>query len=216
MGKCFSKPLSESQTYEKVPLLSEKDTAILQVKLQRDELQQKRELLYGQIEEEKKKALEFKRAGKTQQALSCLKKKKMLENQSQLVSISYDQVNKMLIDIEQAGMTAKMTNAMLAANVVMKKELDQITESDMEALRDLMDDNQEKVDAVNAILTSNVDSQLDEDAEEALNALVAADLERQLDSAQVPDGTIATTEPAHEEHYQAEKPKAYAAAMLAE
>ncbi|KAK2947842.1 hypothetical protein BLNAU_17262 [Blattamonas nauphoetae] len=203
MGCTVAKSATPVQQRETGPQFTEQDMQILELKSHRDQLQQKRDLLSDQIQEEAKKALELKKEGKTQQAISCIKKKKMLADQQTIISNYYDSTNKMLIDIEQAKTTVNMTKAIAFGQKALKMELDQITPEMIAELEETMEMNAEKKEELEAVMQSMNTAMSDEDAEALLEQEAAKQLQFQLDYEPVRDAAI---EPTAEPEPQVNKP----------
>jgi charged multivesicular body protein 4 len=88
-----------------------------------EQLEKKRELLHKKIDEELRKAREFTKANKKNQALMCLKKKKMYEQQLERLGALTDRILEQKIMMDEQSTTVGVVSTLATAAHAQKAAL---------------------------------------------------------------------------------------------
>ncbi|CAF1121464.1 unnamed protein product [Adineta steineri] len=182
MGNIFGKKSSKPS---KQPAITEQDRAILQLKQQRDRLNQNRRRVESQLDREREVAKQLLKNGQKDRALLLLRKKKMLETQLTKSENILENVERMTHDLEFAQVQVDVVNSLRQGTDALKKMNDILKLEDIEQL---MEDSREAIEYQNEVsnLLSGGLSRADEqDVEAELDELIRADEANQL--GQLPD-----------------------------
>jgi len=191
MGGLFSRKKKK----ETKNAVTEKDRAVLQLKVQRDRLQKYATQIEKIIDKETEAAKELIKQKKKQKALLCLKKKKyqqsmLAKTEGQLINIE-----EMVNSIEFATMQAKVFDALSVGKTTLEKLNDQMKIEDVEKL---MEDSQEAIDYQNQIsemLGTNLSIEDNAAAEKELLGMEEQDLAKEVKGMEVPDKPVTVAQP---------------------
>ncbi|CAH8574317.1 unnamed protein product [Heterobilharzia americana] len=136
MGSIFSRHKHRSR-------ITEQDKAVLQLKQQRDQLNQMTKRLECQIENEIVLVKELARRGRKERALLLLKKKKYLENLIQKTGIQLSNIEQLVCDIEFAQVEVEVLSGIKRGNDALRNIQKVMSLDDAEQI---MSDAREAVD----------------------------------------------------------------------
>lgn len=140
------------------------------------ETQQKRKkYIDKQVEESMKQAKEFARSNKKDQALSCLKKKKMLEKEIKLIEDSIFNLDVQKINLENSQLQKASFEVFAKVNSVLKEA--SIKTEDVE---NVMDELQDAVDEQNEISEALSRPLIHIDVEDELEMLMLDEREKEV------------------------------------
>jgi len=178
MGSLFGKSKAK---HSQQPTVTEQDRAILQLKQQRDRLNQNRKRIDEQLEREREVAKRLLQNGQKDRALLVLRKKKMLESQLHKSEGILEKVEQLTHDLEYAQVQVDVVNSLKQGNEALKKMNDILKLEDIEKLMDDTREAAEYQNEVSNLLAGGLtrDDELDITAE--LDALIAEDTSRDLE-----------------------------------
>ncbi|KAH7829876.1 Vacuolar protein sorting 20B (Vps20B) [Monocercomonoides exilis] len=167
-GKSKIKP----DSYKKQqPVINEKDSQLIDMKLCRDSLAERRNQLYKFIDAERKKAIDFHKLGRKDQAISCMKRKMSMEQMVKVTSGYYDNVSKLIGELESSNVALEVVNVMEGANEILDVVLSDLDIDKIEALKERIEDKMEQVDGLSEAIGTLSGVPSDEEAEAELSKL---------------------------------------------
>ncbi|XP_076008060.1 charged multivesicular body protein 6 [Genypterus blacodes] len=180
MGNIFGK--------KKRSRVTEQDKAVLQLKQQRDKLQQYRKRINLQLEKERVLAKQLLKDGKKEKALLLLKKKRYRDQLLGKTEAQMDNLERMVQDLEFAQIEIKVIEGLKVGNDCLTKMHEVMSIEDVERVMDETQDAIEYQRQIDEMLGGSL-SQEDEDAVLAeLEALTQGDLELpDVPSEELPD-----------------------------
>jgi len=119
MGNLFGS--KKSNKSPKQPSITEQDRAVLQLKQQRDRLNQNRRRIESQLEREREVAKQLLKNGQKDRALLLLRKKKMLEMQLDKSEGILENVDRMTHELEFAQVQVDVVNSLRQGTDSLKK-----------------------------------------------------------------------------------------------
>ncbi|CAL8093868.1 unnamed protein product [Calicophoron daubneyi] len=167
--------LISSRRHHKPPAKSrvtEQDRAILQLKQQRDKLNQFSRRLDGQLSRERELAKRLLREGKKDKALLLLKKKHCIENLIERSDKQLNVVEQLINDVEFAQIEVDVVNGLRAGNEALKKIHQIMTLEDVERIMDETREAAEYEREIDAALAGNLTPQDTQVAESELEDLL--------------------------------------------
>lgn len=169
MGNLFSKKSKTTNARRKPPPITDRDRAILDLKLKRDEIQRCVRRHEYQLENQRRVAKELLQSGKKELALMVLRRKHILENLIKKSLDHLDTLEKMVYSIEEADMQNAVVKGLKAGNQALKQINQMFSVDEVEKI---MDETQEAVQYQEEISRILEDSgmQLDEHDMEEINA----------------------------------------------
>ncbi|KAH7823298.1 Vacuolar protein sorting 20A (Vps20A) [Monocercomonoides exilis] len=174
------------------PALNERDNQILDLKLARDDLSQRREQLYLNIDQEKRNAVNLFKIGRKDQAISCMKRKINYEKMIKVTSGYYDNISKLLAELEQSEISLNVVEMMESANEALSIALDDLDPDRIEELKAQIEEKNEKIDELHGVFEQFMIAPTDEEAEHELSLLNGQEVD--LSEMAVPSSPIAINE----------------------
>jgi len=187
MGGWFSR---KKKKEEKKDAVTEKDKAVLQLKVHRDRLQKYAAQMEKVIAKESQAAMILIKQKKKQNALLCLKKKKFQQGLLTKTEAQLLNIEEMVNSIDFATMQAKVFDALTVGKTALEKLNDQMKIEDVEKL---MEESQEAVDyqnQVNEMLGNSLSIEDNAAAEKELESMEESDVAAEVKDLQVPDKPV--------------------------
>jgi len=175
--------------------VTEKDKAVLQLKVQRDRLQKYAAQMEKVIEKETEAAKQLIKQKKKQRALLCLKKKKYQQSMLAKTEGQLLNIEEMVNSIEFASMQAKVFDALTVGKNTLEKLNDQMKIEDVEKL---MEDSQEAIDyqnSVSELLGTSLSLEDNAAAEKELQGMEEQDVAADVKSMEVPNKPVTVAQP---------------------
>ncbi|CAF0922256.1 unnamed protein product [Rotaria sordida] len=172
MGSLFGK---KSHKSSRQPAITEQDRAILQLKQQRDRLNQNRRRIETQLEREREVAKQLLKNGQKERALLLLRKKKMLEMQLDKSEGILENVERMTHELEFAQVQVDVVNSLRQGTDALKK-MNEILK--LEDIEKLMEDSREAMEYQNEVsnlLAGSLSRADEQDVEAELDELIRAE-----------------------------------------
>lgn len=172
MGHLFSKSVKKSPQPSRV---TEHDKAVLELKVQRDNMKMYRKKIELNLEKERRIAKELLRNGKKERALVLLKKKRYQEQLIERTTKQLDNMERMVHDLEFAQVEMQVLEGLKAGNESLKKMNEMMKLEDvekiMEETREAVEYQQE-IDRLVSGSLSDVDmSEIESELDQILDSL---------------------------------------------
>lgn len=155
MGGLFGKP--------KQSRVTEQDKAVLQLKQQRDKIQQYQKKIETNLEKERQLAKQLIKDGKKDRALLLLKKKRFQEQLLQRTDGQLDNLEKMVSELEFSQIQAKVVEGLKIGNESLKKMHEILSIEEVEKIMDETQEGIERQREIDEILSGGLTDE-DEDA----------------------------------------------------
>lgn len=157
------------------PAITEQDRAVLQLKQQRDRLNQNRRRIESQLDREREVAKQLLKNGQKERALLLLRRKKALEMQLDKSEGILENVERMTHELEFAQVQVNVVNSLKQGTDALKKMNELLKLEDIEKL---MDDSREAIEYQNEVsnaLSGGLSRADEEDVEDELEELIRAE-----------------------------------------
>jgi len=206
MGGLFSKkksPQAESR-------ITEHDRAILELKKQRDQLQQYQKNIIRNLEKERELARKLLVEGRKDRAKLLLKKKRFQESLLEKSEKQLDNIQEMCNSLEFAAIEMKVLDSLKVGNESLKKIHSMMTIEDIEKILEETHEGVEKQKEIDDLLSNNLSPEDLEEVETELEKIMAEENVEQKESPlspadsevvnlpEVPETPIAELEPEKE------------------
>ena len=192
MGGIFSKDKKESR-------INSHDKAVLDLKLQRDKLQQYQKKIELTLETDRQMAKKLLSEGKKDRAKLLLRKKKYQESLLTRTDGQLDNLQTLVNDLEFAQVEQQVVNGLKTGNEALKKANEMLSITEIEQIMDDTAEAIEKQKEIDLLISGQLSAQDEDDVLAELDELVAAEaneaeVEKDITLPEVPTEEPASTE----------------------
>lgn len=192
MGGIFSKDKKESR-------INSHDKAVLDLKLQRDKLQQYQKKIELTLETDRQMAKKLLSEGKKDRAKLLLRKKKYQESLLTRTDGQLDNLQTLVNDLEFAQVEQQVVNGLKTGNEALKKANEMLSITEIEQIMDDTAEAIEKQKEIDLLISGQLSAEDEDDVLAELDELVAAEaneaeVEKDITLPEVPTEEPASTE----------------------
>ena len=192
MGGIFSKDKKESR-------INSHDKAVLDLKLQRDKLQQYQKRIELTLETDRQMAKKLLSEGKKDRAKLLLRKKKYQESLLTRTDGQLDNLQTLVNDLEFAQVEQQVVNGLKTGNEALKKANEMLSITEIEQIMDDTAEAIEKQKEIDLLISGQLSAEDEDDVLAELDELVAAEaneaeVEKDITLPEVPTEEPASTE----------------------
>ena len=170
MGGIFSKDKKESR-------INSHDKAVLDLKLQRDKLQQYQKRIELTLETDRQMAKKLLSEGKKDRAKLLLRKKKYQESLLTRTDGQLDNLQTLVNDLEFAQVEQQVVNGLKTGNEALKKANEMLSITEIEQIMDDTAEAIEKQKEIDLLISGQLSAEDEDDVLQELDDLVAAEAE---------------------------------------
>ncbi|KAK7590944.1 hypothetical protein V9T40_002557 [Parthenolecanium corni] len=178
MGIFFSKR-------KKISRVTDHDKAVLQLKIQRDNVKKYQQRIEQTLEKDRNLAKRLLAEGKRERAKLLLKKKRYQEQLLEKTDGQLENLEKLTQDLEFAQIETKVVEGLQIGNTALKKINEMLDIANIEQILDETREGVEKQNEINALLSGEFTAEDDEAIENELSELIS-DAENIPELPQVP------------------------------
>ena len=200
MGGIFSKDKKESR-------INSHDKAVLDLKLQRDKLQQYQKRIELTLETDRKMAKKLLSEGKKDRAKLLLRKKKYQESLLTRTDGQLDNLQTLVNDLEFAQVEQQVVNGLKTGNEALKKANEMLSITEIEQIMDDTAEAIEKQKEIDLLISGQLSAEDEDDVLQELDDLVAAEANEAEVEEDVTLPEVPTEEPTSTENPKAVKEK---------
>ena len=168
MGGIFSKDKKESR-------INSHDKAVLDLKLQRDKLQQYQKRIELTLETDRQMAKKLLSEGKKDRAKLLLRKKKYQESLLTRTDGQLDNLQTLVNDLEFAQVEQQVVNGLKTGNEALKKANEMLSITEIEQIMDDTAEAIEKQKEIDLLISGQLSAEDEDDVLQELDDLVAAE-----------------------------------------
>ena len=168
MGGIFSKDKKESR-------INSHDKAVLDLKLQRDKLQQYQKRIELTLETDRQMAKKLLSEGKKDRAKLLLRKKKYQESLLTRTDGQLDNLQTLVNDLEFAQVEQQVVNGLKIGNEALKKANEMLSIDEIEQIMDDTAEAIEKQKEIDLLISGQLSAEDEDDVLQELDDLVAAE-----------------------------------------
>ena len=168
MGGIFSKDKKESR-------INSHDKAVLDLKLQRDKLQQYQKRIELTLETDRQMAKKLLSEGKKDRAKLLLRKKKYQESLLTQTDGQLDNLQTLVNDLEFAQVEQQVVNGLKIGNEALKKANEMLSIDEIEQIMDDTAEAIEKQKEIDLLISGQLSAEDEDDVLQELDDLVAAE-----------------------------------------
>ena len=168
MGGIFSKDKKESR-------INSHDKAVLDLKLQRDKLQQYQKRIELTLETDRQMAKKLLSEGKKDRAKLLLRKKKYQESLLTRTDGQLDNLQTLVNDLEFAQVEQQVVNGLKIGNEALKKANEMLSINEIEQIMDDTAEAIEKQKEIDLLISGQLSAEDEDDVLQELDDLVAAE-----------------------------------------
>jgi charged multivesicular body protein 6 len=192
MGGIFSKDKKDSR-------INSHDKAVLDLKLQRDKLQQYQKRIELTLETDRQMAKKLLSEGKKDRAKLLLRKKKYQESLLTRTDGQLDNLQTLVNDLEFAQVEQQVVNGLKTGNEALKKANEMLSITEIEQIMDDTAEAIEKQKEIDLLISGQLSAEDEDDVLAELDELVAAEaneaeVEKDITLPEVPTEEPASTE----------------------
>ena len=200
MGGIFSKDKKESR-------INSHDKAVLDLKLQRDKLQQYQKKIELTLETDRQMAKKLLSEGKKDRAKLLLRKKKYQESLLTRTDGQLDNLQTLVNDLEFAQVEQQVVNGLKTGNEALKKANEMLSITEIEQIMDDTAEAIEKQKEIDLLISGQLSAEDEDDVLAELDELVAAEANEAEVEKDITLPEVPTEEPTSTENPKAVKEK---------